>query len=184
MFKIIIQLFILTALFTQCSGPSSDFEKQTELQYLDTLDARLEVVRQLLSKVNYEDISERKEIIEHNYELLEERFVEKKIIPDAQTMQIVDEYKALEKLYERTLANYKNIAMEMEELHIQVKTLKESANSKDYNKETFKKYFNQEKKDVLKLYELSQETIKPCLETESVFMRRQGEVVDMIEKMK
>lgn len=184
MFKIILQLFIVSVVMSACSGPSVDYEKQAELQYLDTLALRLQDVKQMLDRVDHEDIMERKEIIEHNYEFLDEKLREKGIVPDAEMMRMIDEYKALEKLYERTDANYNNIVKELEELVIQVKTLKASANSKDYNKETFKIYFKQEKEDVLKLHNLALETLKPCIETESVFMRRQAEVEELATKMK
>ncbi len=184
MFKLLIQLFILLVFFSNCGNIPTDFEKEAEIQYLDTLDARLAAVKGMLDKVDLDDIEERKEIIENKYKFCDMKYREKNIIPDADVVRMMDEYKALEKIYEKATENYKPIVMELEELLIQVKTLRQSANEKDYNKETFKTYFNKEKEDVLKLYAVASSSLKPCIETEPVFERRQKEVEELAESLK
>ena len=73
----------------------------------------------------------------------------------------MDEYKSYGKLYGKAIDSFKPIVMEIEELLIQLKTLKESAHSKDYEKETFLTYFRKEKEDVTLLYTLADKILKP-----------------------
>ncbi len=184
MFKLLIYLFIVLTFFSNCNNGATDFEKQAELQYLDTLNSRLLFVESLLKKVDLSDIEDRKEIIENNLLFCETKLKEKDIEPEGEIERTLQEYKGLGKLYTYTISNYKPIVMQLEELFIQVKTLKESANAKDYNKDIFKQYFNREKADVLKLYDLAINTLNPCIETESVFTRRQQEVEELAENLK
>ena len=72
----------------------------------------------------------------------------------------------------------------MEELYVQLKTLKASAYTKDYKKETFLVYFNKEKEAVLKLYEYCQNIIHPIIETDLMFERSQTKVEDISKTLK
>ncbi len=184
MFKLFAYLFILLCLIVSCSGPANDFEKQAELQYLDTLGSRLNGVKNLLDKVDLADIKDRQDIIQNNYQFCELKLKEKAIEPDEEMARLLQEYRALERLYSNTIATYPGIVMKLEELYLELKTLKESANAKDYNKEVFKTYFNKEKEEVLQLHKAAQNTLKLCVEAESVFTRRQQEIEELAEALK
>lgn len=184
MFKLFVKLIIIIPFIYSCNNNGTDYEKTAELQYLDTLSVRLASVKDLLDKVELADIQERRDIIENNSRYCEMRYKELGVEPGQDVVRLLDEYKALGKLYENTIASYKPIVMQMEELLIQVKTLKESANDKDYNKETFKVYFNKEKEEVIALYNLANNTLGPCVETESVFSKRQEAVEELSESLK
>lgn len=184
MFKLFTFLFISIALFSACNNDAPDYEKQAELQYLDTLNKRLLGIKGLLDKVELADIEERSEVIEHNVQFCNLKMKEKAIEPDEEMNRLFEEYKALDRLYLNTANKYTSIVKQTEELFIQVKTLKESANDKDYDKAVFKVYFNQAKKEILALHDLAQNTLKLCVESESVFTRRQEEVEDLAEQLK
>lgn len=184
MFKLFTFLFISIALFSACNNDVPDYEKQAELQYLDTLNERLLGIKGLLDKVELADIEERSEVIEHNIQFCNLKMQEKGIEPDEEIKRLFEEYKALDRLYLNTANKYTSIVKQTEELFIQVKTLKESANSKDYDKAVFKVYFNQAKKEILALHDMAQNTLKLCVESESVFTRRQEEVEDLAEQLK
>lgn len=170
--------------FSACNNQTTDYEKQAELQYLDTLNERLLDVKSLLDKVELADIEERSEVIEHNIQFCNLKMEEKAIEPDEEMKRLFEEYKALDRLYLNTAKQYTNIVKKAEELFIQVKTLKESANAKDYDKAVFKVYFNDAKKEIIAMHQLSQNTLKLCVESESVFTRRQEEVEDLAEQLK
>ena len=184
MFKLFTFLFISASILSACNDNRIDYEKQAELQYLDTLNGRLLVVKDLLDKVELADIQERIEVIEHNVSFCNLKMEEKAIEPDEEIKRLFEEYKALDRLYINTANQYTPIVKQTEDLFLQVKTLKESANDKDYDKAVFKVYFNQAKSEILALYKLSQNTLKLVVESESVFTRRQEEVEALAEELK
>ncbi|MDI1233985.1 MAG: hypothetical protein PSX81_06880 [bacterium] len=184
MFKLFPYLFILSCFYCACNAPKPDYETQVELQYLDTLNDRLLGIKTLLDKVDLADIEERSEVIEHNLQFCSIKMEEKAIEPDEEMKRLFEEYRALDRLYLNTAKQYTAIVKQTEELFIQIKTLKESAKEKDYDKVVFKVYFNQAKKEILSLNSLAQNTLKLCVESESVFTRRQEEVETLAEALK
>ncbi len=184
MFKLFTFLFISASILSACNSSDIDYEKQVELQYLDTLNERLFNVKALLDKVELADIEERSEVIEHNVEFCNLKMTEKAIEPDEEIKRLFEEYKALDRLYLNSIKQYTTIVKQTEELFLQVKTLKESANQKDYDRAVFKLYFNQAKKEILALHQLAQNTLKLVVESESVFTRRQEEVESLAEELK
>lgn len=184
MFKLFTFLFISACVFTACNQQGVDYEKQAELQYLDTLNSKLLDVKSLLDRVELADIEERSEVIEHNLSYCQLKMEEKGIEADEEINRLFEEYKALDRLYLNTAKQYTPIVKQTEDLFLQVKTLKESANDKDYDKSVFKLYFNQAKKEILALHRLSLNTLKLVVESESVFTRRQEEVEALAEELK
>ena len=146
MFKYFIPCLFL--LMSCKDGYKADYEVKAELELIDTLQMRVQTIRTWLDYMPLEEIQERKDIIKHNYEFCDSRYREKNLIVDLETAQLMDEYKSYGKLYGKAIDSFKPIVMEIEELLIQLKTLKESAHSKDYEKETFLTYFRKEKEDV------------------------------------
>lgn len=182
MFKYFIPLLLLAASCKE--GHKADYEVQAELQLLDTLNFRLQTVKGWLDQIRLEELQERKDIINHNLEYIESQYVERGFKLDTGTALLVDEYKSYGKMYKRAADSFKPIVMELEELFIQLKTLKESAYSKDYQKETFLKYFNKEKADVIKLYDYATTVQKPVIETDLSFERAEGKIEAIAEKLK
>jgi hypothetical protein len=182
MYKYFILLIVV---ISSCSNKhKADYEVQAELRMIDTLHTRLETVRGWLDKLPLEEMKERKDIIKHNYEFCDLQYKEKKLVVDEETSRLMDEYKGYGKIYSRVVDSYKPIVTEMEELYIQLKTLKESAYSKDYQKETFLTYFEKEKEDVLKLYKFAETVLKPAVEVDLGFERAQKRVEALAESLK
>ncbi len=182
MFKYFITLLII---LVSCTNKyKADYEVQAELQMIDTLNTRLQTIKGWLDKVPLEEIQERKDIVKHNYEFVDDQYREKELVVDEETSRLMDEYKSYGKLYDRAADSFKPIVMELEELLIQLKTLKESAHSKDYKKETFLKYFEKEKEDVLKLYGFAESVLKPVVDTDLTFERAQKRVEELAESLK
>ncbi|HEY1045833.1 MAG TPA: hypothetical protein VGF79_05300 [Bacteroidia bacterium] len=182
MFKYFLPLLFLAAACS--SGHKADYEVQAELQMIDTLNQRLQTVKSWLDRMSLDEIKERKSIISHNFEFLEQEFVEQKITVDEENSRLLDEYRGYGKLYKRSLDSFKPIVMETEELFKQLKTLKESAHSKDYKKETFIQYFNKEKADVLTLYEYASTVLKPIIDTDLDFERAEKKVEELCQSLK
>lgn len=182
MFKYFVPLLLL---FTSCqSGYKADYEVQAELQMIDTLSQRLSTVKTWLDRMPLAEIQERKEIVAHNMGFIEEEIVAQKKTPDEITIRLLDEYRAYGKLYKRSADSFKPIVMETEELLKQLKTLKESAHSKDYEKETFLKYFEKEKSDVVTLFDYASTIIKPLIDTDLDFERAEKKIEDLCENLK
>jgi hypothetical protein len=182
MYKYFIPLFFV---LTSCGNSyKADYEVKTELQLIDTLQNRLKTVKSWLDYLPLSEIQERKDIIKHNYEYCDSRYRELGKVVDPETSQLMDEYKNYGKLYGRAADSFKPIVMEMEELLIQLKTLKESAHSKDYQKKTFLKYFRQEKEAVEKLYDFAQTVLLSVKETDLAFERAQDKVEKLAESLK
>jgi len=182
MFKYFIALMLLASACQ--NGHKADYEVQAELQMIDTLQFRLQTVKSWIDKIRLEELQERKDIINHNLEYIESQYVEKGYLLDQETGLLVDEYKSYSKMYKRAADSFKPIVMELEELFIQLKTLKESAYSKDYEKATFLKYFAKEKEDVLKLYDYASTVQKPVIETDLAFERAEGKIEAIAELLK
>ena len=172
MFKYFIPCLFL--LMSCKDGYKADYEVKAEL----------ELIRTWLDYIPLEEIQERKDIIKHNYEFCDSRYREKNLIVDLETAQLMDEYKSYGKLYGKAIDSFKPIVMEIEELLIQLKTLKESAHSKDYEKETFLTYFRKEKEDVTLLYTLADKILKPLKETDLAYERAQKKVEGICESLK
>lgn len=186
MFRYIIAAALL---FAACSGAhKADYEVKAELELIDTLQTRLQTIKSWLDYMPLEEIQERKDIIDHNFSFCEEKFGERfqkhGISMDLETAQLLDEYKGYGKLYGKAKDSFKPVVMEMEELLIQLKTLKESAYGKDYKKETFLAYFHKEKADVERLYALADQVLRPVKETDLSFERAQKRVEEIAEGLK
>lgn len=179
-FLLIASIFI----FSCTHQNKADYEVKAELILIDTLNTRLNEIKSWLDKISLEEINERKDIINHNYQFCDQLYRENNIIVDEETARLMDEYKGYGKLYTRASDSFKPIVMEMEELYIQLKTLKASAYSKDYKKETFLVYFNKEKEAVSKLYDYCQNIIYPIIETDLMFERAQTKVEDLSKNLK
>ncbi|MBL7835892.1 MAG: hypothetical protein JNM67_00100 [Bacteroidetes bacterium] len=176
--------FLLIVLVACKGGHKADYEVQAELQMLDTLQARLLTVKSWIDKVDLREIQERKDIIDHNLQYIQNHFVESNTLMTPETALLLDEYKNYGKLYKKASDSFKPLVMELEELFIQTKTLKESAHSKDYKKETFLTYFQKEKEDVLKLYDYATMVQRPVVETDLAFERAQQRVEQLAEELK
>lgn len=182
MYRFIIALSLIMAACT--GGYKADYEVKAELELIDTLQNRLQTIKSWLDYMPLEEIQERKDIVSHNYEFCDARYREKQMVVDLETAQLMDEYKGYGKLYGKASDSFKPIVMEMEELLIQLKTLKESAHSKDYKKDVFLEYFNKEKNDVNRLYKLADEVLRPVKETDLSFERAQKRVEEIAENLK
>lgn len=182
--KYIIILFSIILFFACQPKNTADFEVKAELQLIDTLKTRLDEVKSWLDEISLEEIKERKELIEHNYQYCDMRYRELKKVVDLETAVLMDEYKGYGKLYGRAAESYKPIVLELEELYVQLKTLKESAYSKDYKKELFLDYFHREKDSVEKLHQYSTKYLKTILETDLMFERAEKRVEEIAEELK
>lgn len=180
MYKFFIPLFLITA-FACKPGYKADYEVKAELQLIDTLNMRLQTVKSWLDYMSLDEINERKDIISNNYDFCDAKYRELGTVVDLETAQLFDEYKGYGKLYKKASDSFKPIVMEMEELLFQLKTLKESAYGKDYQKETFLLYFKKEKEDVERLYILASQVLRPIKETDLAFERAQGKVEKIAE---
>lgn len=165
-------------------GHRADYEVQAELQMIDTLQSRLLTVKSWIDQVNWDEMQERKDIIEHNLHYIEMHYTERGLMMDPGTAQMLDEYKTFGKLYKKASDSFKPIVTELEELLIQLKTLKASAYEKDYEKETFLKYFHKEKEDITTLYNLALNMQKPVVDTNMAFDRTQKRVEELAEELK
>jgi hypothetical protein len=166
------------------NGHKADYEVQAELKLIDTLQNRIQTVTSWLDKMPLSEIQERRDIISHNLDFIKTEYNEQNLIADPESMMILDEYKGYGKLYKKVSDSFKAIVMETEELHVQLKTLKESAYSKDYKKETFLEYFNKEKNEVETLYKLSYDILKPMVDTDLDYERTQKQVEEIAEALK
>lgn len=183
MLKYFISILLVVSMACK-QGHKADYEVKAELQMIDTLNVRLMTIKSWLDYMPLEEIQERKDIIAHNYDYCDSRYREKKLLVDLETAQLMDEYKNYGKLYGKTIDSFKPIVMEMEELLLQLKTLKESAYSKDYQKETFLTYFKKEKADVETLYKLAERVLKPVKDSDMSFDRTQKKVEALAESLK
>lgn len=180
MYKYFIACLLIVSACQQ--GYKADYEVKTELQLIDTLQNQLNTVKTWLDFMPLADIQERKAIIEHNLSYLEEQYVSNHKLLSPEDALLVDEYKSYAKLYGRAIDSFKPVVMEVEELMIQLKTLKASAHSKDYEKATFLKYFNEEKAAVEQLYKLADKLLKPIQETDLSYERAQTKIEAMSEE--
>ncbi|NQW42070.1 MAG: hypothetical protein HQ463_01380 [Bacteroidetes bacterium] len=182
--KLIIGIFLLFAVISCKNNQRTESEINSELILIDSLDARLNYVKSFLDETSYEDLQERNDIIDNNYDFCKKSLIDKKIVEDEETNRILEEYKAIGFIYKKAIANYKNIVLELEDLYGQSKTLRQSATAKDYNKETYKTYYSQQKEDIGKLILFSNDVLKPVIDTDLTFERRQAEVEDIAESLK
>jgi len=182
--KYIFLLIVSSVLFSCSNQNKADYEVKAELIMIDTLNSRLNEIKSWLDEISLEEINDRKEIINHNYNFCDQIYRENNLIVDEETARLMDEYKGYGKLYTRAADSFKPIVMEMEELYIQLKTLKASAYTKDYKKETFLVYFNKEKEAVLKLHEYCKNIIHPIIETDLMFERAQTRVEEVSKTLK
>ena len=172
----------LVALSACQQGYKADYEVKTELALIDTLQNQLNTIKSWLDFMPLADIQERKDIINHNLEYLQEQYVSRHMTLSPEDALLMDEYKSYSKLYSRAIDSFKPVVMEVEELMIQLKTLKASAHSKDYEKATFLSYFNQEKTAVEKVYKLADKLLKPLKETDLAYERAQTKVEAIAEQ--
>lgn len=182
MFKYLISFVLILAACN--NGHKADYEVQAELKLIDTLQNRIQTVTSWLDKMPLSEIQERKDIISHNLEFVKTEYNEQNLIADPESMMILDEYRGYGKLYKKVSDSFKAIVMETEELDLQLKTLKESAYSKDYKKETFLEYFYKEKREVENLYKLSYDILKPMVDTDLDYERTQKQVEEIAEALK
>ncbi len=177
-------ILLIVIVFACKNKHQADHEVQAELRLIDTLHSRLMEVKGWLDRMPLEELKERKDIIKHNYEYCDQIYKERKLVVDEETARLMDEYRNYGKIYSKAVDSFKPIVMELEELLVQLKTLKESAYSKDYKKETFLTYFYKEKEDVLKLHKFAETVLKPAIDTDLAFERAQKRVEELAEGLK
>ncbi|MDP2176267.1 MAG: hypothetical protein Q8K70_10205 [Bacteroidota bacterium] len=183
--KFFLSLFVFSMLFSSCINQNkADYEVKAELQLIDTLNGQLDEIKSWLDKISLEEINERYDIITHNYEYCDMRYRDLGLVVDEETARLMDEYKGYGKLYHRASDSFKPLVMEMEELYVQLKTLKASAYTKDYKKELFLAYFEREKKAVQDIYEYANNIIKPIIDTDLMYERSQKRVEELAESLK
>jgi hypothetical protein len=182
--KNLIIILTFGLLFSCGQTNKADYEVKAELQMIDSLNAQLDEIKSWIDKISLDEINERYDIITHNYEYCDMRYRELGRVVDEETARLMDEYKGYGKLYHRASDSFKPLVMEMEELYIQLKTLKASAYTKDYQKEQFLIYFEKEKKAVLDIYEYANNIIKPIIDTDLMYERAQKRVEDLAESLK
>jgi hypothetical protein len=177
--------FLPLLILAACTnGYKADYEVEAELQLIDTLQARLSTIKGWLDKMPLEEVLEREDIIAHNLTFIDQSYKETGLAADEETLALLEEYKSYGLIYARTADHYTGIVTDMEELLIQIKTLKASAHSKDYKKETFLKYFKEEKEAVLNLFSQSEAVLKPAIDTDLSFERAQQRVEGLAESLK
>jgi len=183
MFRII---FILSIAFLMAckGGHPADYEVQVELQLIDTLKGKIETVRGWMEKMPLNEIQERLDVINNNSDYIIHQLREQGLQADEQMSKTMDDYKAFKKLYSVCADSFKPIVTEAEELFYQLKTLKESAYTKDYQKDTFLMYFHKEKADVEQLYQLASSILKPAVDTDLDFERTEAEVEAIAQELK
>lgn len=162
----------------------ADYEVQAELQLIDTLNQRLLTIRDWLDKMPLQEINERIEIIDNNLAFISDQMAEKQLEEDEETSRLLVEYKSYGLIYQRAADSFTHVVTSMEELIIQLKTLKESAYSKDYKKDIFLTYFQREKKEVLDLYRHASMTLKPLVDTDLSFERTEKQIEELAESLK
>jgi hypothetical protein len=180
MYKYFIACLVALAACQQ--GYKADYEVKTELALIDTLQNQLNTIKTWLDFMPLADIQERKDIINHNLDYLKEQYKVNHLILNEEDDKLITEYNSYAKLYGRAIDSFKPVVMEVEELMIQLKTLKASAHSKDYEKATFLTYFNQEKKAVEKVYQLADKILRPIKETDLAYERTQTKIEAMAEQ--
>lgn len=181
-----VKYFVLMLLIASACSNShkADYEVQAELRMTDTLQARLKVVNGWLDKMKLEELQERIDIIHHNTEFVQIMMKEKALDFDEETARQMQEYISYGQMYERSATYYKPIVTGLEESLVQLRTLKESAYGKDYQKDVFLKYFAQEKEEALKIYALADSTLKPAIESDLAFERTQNAIETLAESLK
>ena len=65
--KYIFLLIVSIVLFSCSNQNKADYEVKAELIMIDTLNSRLNEIKSWLDEISLEEINERKEIINHNY---------------------------------------------------------------------------------------------------------------------
>lgn len=187
MYKYLVTCLIVAALAfaVSCSERrKADYEVQAELQLIDTLNQRLLTIRDWLDKMPLQEINERIEIIDNNLAFINDRMVEKSLPETEETSRLIMEYKSYGALYQKAADSFTHVVTRMEELIVQLKTLKESAYSKDYRKEIFLTYFHREKKEVLDLYRYASLTLRPAIDTDLSFERAEKQIEELAESLK
>ena len=187
MYKYLVTCLVMAALVLAISCSErrkADYEVQAELQLIDTLNQRLLTVRDWLDKMPLKEINERIEIIDNNLAFINDQMAEQKSESDEETSRLLVEYKSYAVMYQRAADSFTHIVTRMEELVIQLKTLKESAYSKDYKKDIFLAYFHREKKEVLDLYRYAALLLKPLVDTDFSFDRTEKQVEELAESLK
>lgn len=187
MYKYLVTCLVIAAVVfaMSCSDRrKADYEVQAELQLIDTLNYRLLTVRDWLDKMPLKEINERIEIIDNNLAFIRDQMAEQKLEEDEETSRLLVEYKSYGMMYQKASDSFTHMVTEMEELIIQLKTLKESAYSKDYKKDIFLTYFHREKKEVLDLYKYAAIVLKPLVDTDLSFERTEKQIEDLAEGLK
>lgn len=187
MYKYLVTCLLMVALAfaVSCSERrKADYEVQAELQLIDTLNQRLLTIRDWLDKMPLKEINERIEIIDNNIAFISDEMAEQKLAGDEETSHLLVEYKSYGMMYQKAADSFSNIVTRIEELIIQLKTLKESAYSKDYKKDIFLTYFHREKKEILDLYKYAAIVLKPLVDTDLSFERTEKQIEELAESLK
>ncbi len=182
--KCIWLVIILLGVYACKNNSRTESEIASELILIDSLDFQLNNIKSLLDRTSYQDLHERIETIDHNYDYCKTQITEKKLKEDEETTRLLDEYKALGYIYQKAVLHHKKIVLKLEDLYAQSKTLRKSARAKDYNKETYKQYYNQQRSDILNLNRLCADVLKPVIDTDLTFERREAEVEALAESLK
>lgn len=178
-----LSVIILSLLFfTSCENKNDQFEKQKELELIDSLSLTLSKTRLLLD-INYPEIKERIAPMEKNMRILQNDF--KQEWTEEVTINI-ERYRGYLKIYKKFITHYKKVVLETEELFTQVKTLKSAVKKGKYTgkKEDFKKHYQQEKKDVTNNYLFAKRYLKPVKIMERDYQRRAEYVEDLVGRIK
>jgi len=178
-----LSTLIICILFcTSCENKNDKYEKQKELELIDSLSLTLSKTRLLLD-INYPEIKERIAPMEKNMEIIKNEF--KGEWSEEVTINI-ERYKGYLKIYKKFIKYYKQVVLETEELFTQVKTLKGAVKKGKYTgkKEEFKKHYDQEKKDIMNNYLFAERYLRPVKIMERDYQRRAEYTEELIESLK
>ena len=181
--NLFLSTIVMCLLFcTSCENKNDKFEKQKELEMIDSLSLSLSKTRLYLD-INYPEIKERIKPMEENMNFLQNEF--KSEWTEELTINI-DRYRGYLKIYKKFIIHYKKVVLETEELFNQVKTLKRAVKKGKYTgkKEEFKKHFEQEKKDIINNYLFAERYLKPVKIMEKDYQRRAEYVEALVDSLR
>jgi hypothetical protein len=178
----LLGIFLFMMTFSSCTNKNDQYEKQVELNLIDTLEIELAKTRIWLD-VNYPEIKSRINPMKQNIKIITLNYTE---TWSEEMIMNMDRYRGMLKIYEKFAEHYKPIVLETEELINQVKTLRNSVDKGLYvgKKEEFKKHYEQEKKDIENNLLYSTRYLKPAKVMEREYNRREEYVQSLLEDLK